>query len=461
MPKSESPMLCGPIRPQILRIALPSTAGMIASSLCTLFDALLLSRNSAQLAAAVSLSFPLLTALQTIGFTLGMGAGSFVSRCLGDGRRADAFPAASAALFLSLGLSIALCAAGFLQSDPLVRLLGADDSHAAQAARFARYVLASGPLLCASLVLSSLLRGQGKTLPGMAAYLLGAAVSIPLELLLVVRLSLGVTGAGMAMLAREAIALLVLIAAFFRDRSLIRPRLRALSLRRAVLQNIMRSGLPTLVRQGLTSLSSILLTWTGAALGEAALSGMGLAVRAGALVSSAIIGFGQGFQPFCGINFGAGRLDRVLSAYRFCLRCVCCFLAVIGVLVFLFGDALLAPFKPDAETARFASACLRSHSLVLPAQGAVVMMTMLTQAMGLTVRAALIASSRQGFVFIPVLLLLPRLFGQAGFILSQSVSDLLSLLLCLLLARGALTGSSCARGKCWDAQKASQSDRHS
>lgn len=454
-------LLTAPIPSLILRVSLPGMAGMIASSLSTLIDALVLSRISTQLSAAVSLSFPLLTLLQAIGFTLGMGSGSFVSRSIGSQDKPAAYHAASTAFFAALALSAVLCTLGFAFINPLVRLLGADQALIPSAAAYARYLLASGPMLCASLVLSSLLRGQGQTVSNMLAFSLGAIVSVALELLLVKKLSFGVTGAGVSMLAREAVTLLVLLCFMLRGKGLIRPTLRAFSLQPRVFRNIMQSGLPTLLRQGLMSLSSILFTRAGAALGEAVLAGTGLAIRMCALVSSAVIGFGQGFQPVCGAAFGAGNLPRVKEAYVFCRRCVMIACALAGMLVFLFARPLLSFFTPEPASAELAVFSLRAQSVTFFAMGAVIMMNMLTQSMGLTTPASVIAASRQGFVFIPLIEILPRLFGAAGLILCQSVSDLLSLILCCFITRSVLTGSSCAHGKYSDARTTFQSDRHS
>jgi len=335
-------------------------------------------------------------------------------------------------------------------------MLGAEGELIDPAARYARYVLLSAPLLCVSLMLSSLLRAQGKTVANMIAFTTGTAAALPLQLLLVRTFSLGVHGTGASMLIREAVTLSILIAAFLREKPLIRPTLRVFSLRRSVFRDIMRSGLPTLLRQGLMSVSSVLLTRAAAAFGESILAGVGLAVRVASLVSSAVIGFGQGFQPVCGAAFGAGNTERVRQAYRFCLRAAMLALAFAGAAVFVFARRLLAPFDPGGSALDIAVRALRAQSAVFFAQGAVIMMNMLTQAMGLPVRASIIATSRQGFVFIPLILLLPRLFGESGLILCQSASDLVSLALCFLLVRGILTDCACARGGCSDAQTASR-----
>jgi len=448
-------VLTGSIPKLILRSAAPSTAAMLASGACTLLDALLLARAGTAHASAAAAGFPVLTLMQTIGFTLGTGAGSFVSRSLGGGSRENALRAASTAFFLSLLLSGALCIPGFLYAAPLSRLLGADEGALACASLYIRYVLLSGPLLCMNLVLSSLLRAQAQTLTNMIAYALGCAVGAALQFTLITLMNLGVLGSGIAMLAREAVVLLVLVVFTLRRGGRMRPRIGLFSCSRTVLADIMRSGTPTLVRQGMTSLSAALTSRAAASFGSAALAGVGLAARTSALVSSAVIGFGQGFQPVCGIAFGAGNMRRVYDAYRFCQRFLLFALLALGASVFLWAQPMLSAFSPEQEAAAAAAFSLRAQSAVFFAQGAVIMMNMLTQSMGLPVRASLIATSRQGYVLIPLLLILPRLFGLSGLLICQSVSDVLSLLICLPLTRS-VTRSLCEPCGCSHARKASR-----
>ena len=448
-----SPLLTVPVKPLILKTALPSMLAMVATGLCTLLDALLLARFGAQHAAAAAVSFPLLAFIQTLGFTLGMGAGSSVSRCLGSQELDMARTCASTAFFCAAGISLLLCAAGFCFAAPLASFLGAGGDVLPHAVSYARYVLASGPLLCVNLILSSLLRALGRITANMAAFVSASAAGIALQFVLIPRF--GIRGAGIAMLAREGIALALLAAAVLRGDPLIHPRISTVSLRLPVFREIMRSGAPTLLRQGLMSVSSAMLTRTAAAFSQAVLAGMGLSIRVLSLVSAALIGFGQGFQPVCGAAFGAGNLPRVRSAYRFCMRVAVLGMLATGIVLLFASEPLLAFFSPDTETLKIANSALRAQSLVLCAQGAVVMMNMLTQAAGMTVRASVIASSRQGFVLIPLLMLLPRL-GLAGLIYCQSLSDLISLALCLIVMRGALTDCACVHGGCSDAQKASR-----
>lgn len=456
---AKTDLLTGDVRALTLKIAAPSVAAMLAASVCPLLEALVLSARDASLSAAVGASLALILLEQTVGFTLGMGAGSFVSRCIGQGRREAARRAASTAFFAALGLSALLLAAGLLFAAPVLRLLGAPESAVAAGLPYARAVFVSGPPLCGALVLSSLLRAQGKTLPNMAAALVGSTLGAAL-LLLCGRMGLGASGAGMAMLAREAATLAVLLAYTLRHGELIRPSLRRVRLTRAVFSQIMRSGLPTLLRQGATSVSAALLSRVSAGFGAPVLAGMGLCARAIMPFTSAVIGFGQGFQPVCGAAFGAKQTARCQEAYRFCQRVAIAFSLAAGLAFFVFAPALTARFAPDAQAAEAARRALRLQSVAFPAQSAVILMTMLTQAMGLTLRASLVATSRQALFFLPLLAVLPRLFGLWGLLACQSASDLAALGFSLALTRG-LRGSSSARCGCSDARTVCRSHPHS
>lgn len=430
-------LLTNSVRPLVLHIATPSLAAMLAQGVCTLLDALYLSTSAPAVSSAVSVCFPLLTAQQTVGFTLGMGAGSRMSRALGQGSRGHAQEAASAALLLAIVLGLLLLACGFLFLHPLLAALGADDDVLPHAAAYANMLLLSAPAACTSLVLASLLRAQGKTPAIMLAYTASSAVGAALGCVLVVHAGLGAWGAGVSLLVRELLALTLLAVCTARAENIVKPSFRFSSLRKPVLSAIAKNGLPTLLRQGAASLSLAMSTRIAAGFGAPVLAGAGIAARAGALITSAAIGFGQGFQPVCGVNFGAGKTERVREAYRFCLRVIMVSLGIVGAVCFFCSDALLSVFHAEAEVAAVASQFLRTQSVVFFAQGAVIMMNMLTQSIGMTARAALVATSRQGIFLIPLLLTLPRLFGLGGFILCQSIADVLALLFSWCVARKA------------------------
>ena len=267
--------LAGDVRRLTLKIAAPSVAAMVASAFCSLLETLILGRSDAQLSAAIGACFALTALEQTVGFTLGMGAGSSVSRCLGCGSSDRALRSASVGFFSALAISCVFPVIGLFFAAPALSLLGAS-AGSSSGTVYARYVCLCAPPLCGSLTLSSLLRAQGKTLPNMAAYAVGSILGAALLYIFCVLLNFGIHGAGAAMLIREIAIFAILLFSLCRDASLIRPRLRCAKPTLPVLREIMRSGLPSLLRQGTTSLSAVLLSRICAAFGAHALAGMGL-----------------------------------------------------------------------------------------------------------------------------------------------------------------------------------------
>lgn len=418
-------LLSGSVSRQTLRLSLPALFSMLLTALSQQAEALLLSRTSAEASVVVAACFPLLTLAQTVGFTLGTGAGGCVSRCLGRRQTRDAQRVSSCALLLCVLFGAPFLLAGLFFPAPIVRLLGVPGEGLLLAVRYARWFLLSAPLLLLNLTLGCLLRAQSCIMAGLAASILSTLVCLPLSFLLLVRHSLGVIGAGIVMLVRESVSICVLLAFAFSRRAL-RPSLRHVRPNAAILRAMLPSGMPTLVRQVFMTFAAGMTTRIAAGFGPSALSGMGMALRLLTLISSAVIGFGHGFQPVCGVNFGAGRIGRVREAYAFSLRVIRTAMIAVGVPLFLFAGRLSALLLPDAASAAVCAAALRAQTLTLWAQGAVTLMTSLTQSMGLAVRGSLVASGRQGYVLLSLLLILPRVFGLRGLIFAQGVSDILS-----------------------------------
>lgn len=448
---ADTALLSGDARLLTLKIAAPGVTAMLASSACQLFEALVLAQNDTPLSAAVGACLALILLEQTVGFTLGMGAGSFVSRCIGQSsvrhtsssarqsHREAAGRAAGAAFFSALLLSGLLLIGGFFLAAPLLRLLGAPESAVSAGVPYARYVLASGPPLCGGLVLGSLLRAQGKTLPNMAAALVGSSLGAALLAALCLRLNLGVHGAGIAMLARETAVFVVLLGYALRHGELIRPSLRRARFTLPVFAEIMRYGLPTLLRQGATSLSAAMLSRVSAEFGAPVLAGMGLCARAVMPFTSTVIGFGQGFQPVCGFSYGAGKYKRVREAFWFCVKVVTVILVVLCVISLLFSGQIVAVFRrDDPQVIEIGTLALRFQLLTLPLWGYITMCNMFTQAIGYGVRSTIISTARQGIFLIPALLVFPNIWGLLGIQIAQPVADICTLVLCIAIVNGIL-----------------------
>ncbi|MFR5796061.1 MAG: MATE family efflux transporter [Christensenellales bacterium] len=409
---ADTALLSGDAQLLTLKIAAPGVTAMLASSACQLFEALVLAQNDTPLSAAVGACLALILLEQTVGFTLGMGAGSFVSRCIGQSsvrhtsssarqsHREAAGRAAGAAFFSALLLSGLLLIGGFFLAAPLLRLLGAPESAVSAGVPYARYVLASGPPLCGGLVLGSLLRAQGKRSriwPPRCRFVArrsaaGCALPPP-ESRRAWRGHCDARtrnyrfrrSAGICAATRRADPSVSAPRPFYPARLCGDHALRSADAAASGRNQPFRRDALTRIRQ----------------FGAPVLAGMGLCARAVMPFTSAVIGFGQGFQPVCGAAFGAKQTARCQTAYRFCQRVLLVFSLAVGAAVFAFAPALTARFAHDAQTADVAGRALRLQSAVFFAQSAVILMTMLTQSLGQTVRAALVATADRGFSFFP------------------------------------------------------------
>ena len=239
---------------------------------------------------------------------------------------------------------------------------------------------------------------------------------------------MGVTGAAVATVISQAVSSLLLLFGTTRGENL-RIDLRLFRPHWADVAELFRGGFPSLCRQSLSSCATIALNFMAGAFGEdAAIAAMGIAARVMHMAFAAILGFGQGFQPFCGFNYGAGLYSRVKKGFWFCVKGSFGFLLVIAALVFGFAPKIVSLFRDDPDVIRCGAAALRFQCMTFPLQSWIVMSNMMEQVMGKTVPATFLAVARQGLFFIPSVLILSVIFGETGIQMSQMVADLLTAL---------------------------------
>ena len=449
-----------PVSRLIPRMALPCVVSMLVTAFYNMADTFfvgMLKSNAAT--GAVGVVFSLMAIIQAIGFFFGQGSGNFISREIGHKNYQEASEMASTGFFSALATGVLICVLGLLFLEPLAYLLGSTDTILPYTKAYLSVILLGAPWMTSSLVLNNQLRFQGSAAYAMVGITSGAVLNIGLDPLLIFVLDLGIAGAAWATIISQFVSFCLLLIGCTKGGNL-QIHLSHVKLKPYYYLWIFKGGLPSLARQGLASVATICLNQAARTYGDAAIAAMGVVQRIMMFGGSAMIGFGQGFQPVCGAAFGAKQTARCQEAYRFCQRVAIAFSLAAGLAFFALAPALAARFAPDAQAAEAARRALRLQSVAFPAQSAVILMTMLTQAMGLTLRASLVATSRQALFFLPLLAVLPRLFGLWGLLACQSASDLAALGFSLALTRG-LRGSSSARCGCSDARTACRSHPHS
>lgn len=419
-----------PINRLIPRLAVPTIISMLITSIYNMADTFFVSQLSTSASGAVGVNFSLMAMIQAIGFTLGMGSGNYMSRMLGARQQDRAQRACSTAVYTAFACGLLLAVFGISSIDSLVVVLGATETIAPFAKDYGRYILIAAPYMTVSFVFNNHLRSQGNAALSMIGITTGGLLNVILDPILIFGFDLGISGAAIATIFSQFVSFVILLVLVLRSGNVLKPSPRFFTFRGWVYKEILSAGMPTLGRQGLASAASVLLNVASSGFGDAAVAAMSIVTRIMMFIQSALIGFGQGFQPVCGFNFGAKRYDRVLEAYFFCRRVALVFLLVMGVVMFAVATPIMTMFRrEDAEVIRIGALALKMQCCLLPFQSYTIIGNMLTQSIGYSFRATLTAIGKQGLFFIPAILILPKVFGILGLQLAQPVADALTFVL--------------------------------
>lgn len=432
-------MMDTPVSRLIPRLAVPTIISMLVTAVYNMADTFFVSQIGTSASGAVGIIASLMFMIQAIGFTFGMGSGNYISRSLGDQNGAEAGRAAATAFFSVLIIGILMMVFGVLFMEPLVYLLGATPTIAPYAMDYMRYILFAAPFMLCSFVMNNILRSQGIALYAMFGITAGGILNIVLDPVFIFILDMGIAGAAVATMLSQMVSFVILICQCNLREGSIKIQLSKFTPSLRMYGIIFHAGIPSLCRQGLMSVSSVVLNYAAGPYGDAAIAAMSIVSRFMMFINSGLIGFGQGFQPVCGFNFGAKRYDRVLESFWFCVKVSVVVLTGLGAVSFGLARPIIAAFrKEDMEVIGIGAKALRLQLLTMPIQAWVMMCNMLTQSIGYGFRASLVAMGRQGLFLIPALLVLPQGFGLFGVQIAQPVADVCTCILGTVIVAGIL-----------------------
>ena len=432
-------MIETPVNRLIPRLAVPTIISMLVTSIYNMADTFFVSQISTSASGAVGVMFSAMSMIQAIGFTLGMGSGNHISRSLGnrDEERAGVF--AATAFYTAAIIGTAILVFGTLFSQQLVFFLGATQTIAPYAQDYARYILIGAPFMMTSFVMNNILRSQGNAVFAMVGITVGGLLNMILDPLLIFGLNMGISGAAIATMVSQMISFAILLYQCNARPDCIKIQLSKFRPSGKVYGQILHAGLPSFCRQGLASAAAVILNFAAGPYGDAAIAAMSIVTRFMMFINSSLIGFGQGFQPVCGFNFGAERYDRVLEAFWFCVKVAVIMLTVFGVVSFGISRPIITAFRrEDLQVIEIGTLALRLQLLTMPFQAWVIMVNMLTQSIGYGFRASLVAMGRQGLFLIPALLILPKMFGILGIQMAQPIADMMTFVLATVIVSGIL-----------------------
>ena len=414
-----------PVPKLVVSLGIPTVFNQLITVIYNTADTYFVSAIGTSAAAASGVVFSVMSIIQAFGFGIAMGAGSLVSIRLGEKRDKDAEVIASSGFAAAVLLGAAVAAFGLTFLKPLMTVLGATETMLPYACDYAEYIFISAPLMCGSFVLGNILRSEGEAKFAAFGLCIGGILNMLLDPLLIFTLGLGISGAAIATAISQTVGFIILFAAFLNGKSVVRLSRKSVSTRFSTYYEIISTGIPTVFRQGLGSVSSALLNRQASIYGDAAVAAVTIATKVYVLIRNIVIGIGQGFQPVAGYNFGAGDKKRTGQSFKFAALIGTAVCIVFSILTFIFSKQIIMVFRDDPEVIKAGTQMLRFFALAVPFLSYSTFVNQLYQCLGFKKSATLLASCRQGIFFIPLLYILTHFFGFTGIELTQTVSDLL------------------------------------
>lgn len=427
-------MVQTPVDRLIITLAVPTIISMMVTNIYNTADTYFVSRLGTSASGAVGIVFALMAFYQAVGFMCGHGSGSFVSRFLGAKRPQDALEYGNTAILMSLVLGALISVLAWIFMDPLLVFLGSTDTILPYARQYAVWIILAGPLLSGSCTLNNLLRYEGLAFYAMIGLTTGGIMNMAGDPFFMFALHLGVDGAGISTALSQLVSFLILLRMFFTGHTVMKISPGYISRNRNVFFAITAVGSPSLLRQGLNALSTILLNRQAKPYGDPAIAAMSIVGRLAFFMSAVAIGIGQGLQPVASFNYGAGKYSRVKKGYFFTMEAGTLALSAIAVIMMVFAQPIVAWFRNDPRVIEIGTAALRWQSVASFFMAASFASNMLFQSIGKSGMALFLASLRSGIFFIPLIEILPRVSGVPGIETAQPLADILSAVLSAVCA---------------------------
>ncbi len=421
-----------PVSRLIIKLSIPAIISMMVTNVYNLVDTAFVGQLGNSASGAVGIVFGFMAVLQAIGFMFGNGSGSIISRLLGAKNTEQASKIASTGFFFTLlfGAVVAIISAFVLK--PLVMLLGSTVTISPYAQTYISYILVAAPFITASFTMNNLLRYEGKATLGMIGLIVGAVLNIAGDPILMFGLNMGIAGAGLSTCISQIIGFFVLLSMFLLHKTQCRLSVKLIVPK--FLLEIIGTGLPSLLRQGLNSLSTVVLNNCAAVYGDAAVAAMSIVSRVIFFTFSFALGVGQGFQPVCGFNYGAKKYDRLKTAFYFSVMLAEIIVVVMSVGLILFPGEIVRIFRDDNTVMEIGSRALVLQGIAQLFLPFCMITEMALQSVGKKLGASVLSTLRNGLFFIPLLLILSNVRGLSGIQEAQPLAVTLAVIPSAILA---------------------------
>ena len=428
-----------PVRQLVMKMAIPTIISMMVTALYNIVDAFFVGHISTEATAGVGVAFAYMTFINAIGFFFGHGSGNFISTALGAKKYTEAEKMAATGFISSMAIGTLAAVVGLFFLSPLSRMMGATPDIVPSSNAYMLFILIGTPFMMSSLTLNNQLRLQGNARYAMVGIATGAVLNIFLDALLIYGLGMGVMGASLATCISQFVGWLILLLGTEKSGNVhIRFRHFTPTLRSYI--DIFNGGAPSLCRHVFVCISTIMLNryaayYAAPGTEASAIAAFAIVARIMMFAFSIILGVGQGFQPVCGFNYGAGLHERVRKSFVFTTELATIILIIMSIAFAIFAPDLIMIFRSeDAELIKIGTEVLRWQCLAFPLVGVSTVTNMMYQTTRKTLVATLLSMGRQGIFFIPTIMILPLFIGLQGVEMTQAIADAMTFLLALPFA---------------------------
>lgn len=422
-----------PIPKLLTEMSIPAIIGMLVTAVYNIVDTIFVGKIGTEAIGAVTIAFPLFMIISAIGLTFGIGSASFISRLLGENNKEMANRVSTTSIITTFILGILMALGGLYYLKPLLRLFGAVDVIMPYAVNYTAIIIVGSIFTMSNMNMNNMVRAEGSAKMSMIALSTGALLNIILDPILIFQFKMGIAGASTATVIAQAVSTIILIAFYKSDRSVLDFKLKEFRPSLSIYTEIMKIGVPTLIRQLLSSAAMTILNNMAAVYGAAVVASVGIINRVFSFGFFVIAGFTQGFQPVAGFNFGARQIERLKDSIKVTIKRTTIFGIALFLIFFFFNQQVISFFSQDSEVIEIAAAGLKHYSLVLPLLGFSITINTLFQALGHSIPATILSLSRQGLFFIPAIYIFSKKFEVEGLFMAQPAADGLTFVLAALL----------------------------
>ncbi|MBE6062637.1 MAG: MATE family efflux transporter [Clostridium butyricum] len=414
-----------PLPKLIGSLAVPTIISMMVTNLYNLADSYFVSQLGTSASGAIGIVFSLMAILQAVGFMLGHGSGSIISRKLGahDDESATRFASTSFLLAIFGGAVLGIICIIFIQ--PLMKFLGSTETILPYSKTYGFFILLSAPAMVSGCVMNNILRYEGKASLAMIGLTSGAILNVIGDPILIFKCNMGMVGAGMSTAISQYISSIILYCMFLKGKTTSKFNIKHVTRDFNDVLEILKTGFPSLTRQGLGCISTTMLNQFAGFYGDAAIAAMSIVSRVCMVLFSICIGIGQGFQPVSAFNYGAKKYLRVKKAYIFTVVFSTCVIGIVTLIAFAESGGIIQMFRDDTDVINIGTTALRAQLAGMIFCPLAVCSNMLFQSIGKSRMATFLSSLRSGVCFIPLIIILSKAFGIRGIEFTQLTTDIL------------------------------------